>query len=342
MNKEKEIPFFKKMIMSIKNFEKYPEFASKKWSIVAQYLIKLLVLFTIIVSFCSVYNLSKQVKEAVLYIDGSLPDFTYENNILKMEKDEPIIIENEGKVINVIIINTKEQIDEEELAKYKEKVQNSQNGVIFLENKVIINNKEILYSELAKDSNIQSFNKQELLNFFSSSNLAMMYIGIYIITFIYLLIMYMASTCLDIILLGAFGYIAAKFMRLRLRFEAMCKIAVHSLTLPILLNALTILLYTFTGFKITYFDAMYMGIACIYIVAAILMIKSDVVKNQKELAKIIEEQLRIKMEMEKGKENKKQEEKEKEDEEEQKEEKKEKKEDKEDEGLQNNAQGENA
>ena len=125
MNKEKEIPFFKKMIMSIKNFEKYPEFASKKWSIVAQYLIKLLVLFTIIVSFCSVYNLSKQVKEAVSYIDGSLPDFTYENNILKMEKDEPIIIENEGKVINVIIINTKEQIDEEELAKYKEKVQNS-------------------------------------------------------------------------------------------------------------------------------------------------------------------------------------------------------------------------
>ena len=199
-----------------------------------------------------------------------------------MEKDEPIIIENEGKVINVIIINTKEQIDEEELAKYKEKVQNSQNGVIFLENKVIINNKEILYSELAQGSNIQSFNKQELLNFFSSSNLAMMYIGIYIITFIYFLIMYMASTCLDIILLGVFGYIAAKFMRLRLRFDAMCKIAVHSLTLPILLNALTILLYTFTGFKITYFDAMYMGIACIYIVAAILMIKSDVVKNQQE------------------------------------------------------------
>ena len=122
----------------------------------------------------------------------------------------------------------------------------------------------------------------------------------------------------------------------------MSKIDVHSLTLPILLNALTILLYTFTGFKITYFDAMYMGIACIYIVAAILMIKSDVIKNQKELAKIIEEQLRIKMEMEKGKENKKQEEKEKEDEEEQKEEKKEKKENKEDEGLQNNAQGENA
>ena len=34
---EKEISFFKKIIMSIKDFEKYPELACKKWNVVYQW-----------------------------------------------------------------------------------------------------------------------------------------------------------------------------------------------------------------------------------------------------------------------------------------------------------------
>ena len=167
----------------------------------------------------------------------------------------------------------------------------------------------------------------------------MLYIGFFIITFVYMLIAYFISIWLDILLLAIFGYITALFMRLRLRFSAMCKIAIHSLTLPILLNALVTLIYTFTGFELTYFQIMYVGIACIYIVTAILMIKSDVIKNQQELAKIIEEQAKVKEEMEKEKqeqEREKQEEK-------KKESNKKKKEDEEEQDeLENGAQGENA
>ena len=42
---------------------------------------------------------------------------------------------------------------------------------------------------------------------------------------------------------------------------------------------------------------MYMAITCIYIFTAILMIKSDVIKKQFELSKIIAEQERIRAEM---------------------------------------------
>ena len=107
---------------------------------------------------------------------------------------------------------------------------------------------------------------------------------------------------MDAILLAILGYMTAILLRLRLKFSAMCHMAVHSLTLPILLNLGYMILQTFTGFQIKYFEAMYVGVAYIYIIAAILMIKSDVMKKQQELAKIIEEQEKVKEEMERQKE----------------------------------------
>lgn len=347
MNEEKEISFFRKMIISIKNFEKYPELASKKWSIVIAYLVKLLILFTVVVSFCSVYKIKDDIGQAISYIKTDLPNFTFQNNILKMDTDTPIILEHEDKIFNLIIIDTNEQL-EENMNNYKQKMSNVPNGVIILNNKIIIKTTatkntlvEYSYPTITENYKIQSFSKQDLVNFFTGTNLAMLYIGFFIITFIYMLIVYFISIWLDILLLAVFGIVTALFMRLRLRFSAMCKIAIHSLTLPILLNAVVTLIYTFTGFELTYFQVMYVGIACIYIVTAILMIKSDVIKNQQELAKIIEEQAKVKEEMEKEKqeqEREKQEEKKK-----KKEENKKKKEDEEEqEDLENGAQGENA
>ena len=349
MNEEKELPFFKKMIISIKNFEKYPELASKKWSIVIAYLIKLLILFTIVISFCSVYKIKGDIGQAISYVKTDLPNFTFQNNTLKMDTDNPIILEYEDKIFNLIIIDTNEQL-EENINNYKQKILNTQNGIIILNDKIIIKTTatkntmvEYSYPTITENYQIQSFNKQDLLKFFTGTNLIMLYIGFFIITFIYMLIAYFISIWLDILLLAVFGYITALFMRLRLRFSAMCKIAIHSLTLPILLNAVVTLIYTFTGFELTYFQIMYVGIACIYIVTAILMIKSDVIKNQQELAKIIEEQAKVKEEMEKEKqeqEREKQEEKGKKKEENKK--KKEDEEEQEQDGLENGAQGENA
>lgn len=81
MNEEKELPFFKKMIISIKNFEKYPELASKKWSIVIAYLVKLLILFTIVISFCSVYKIKGDIGQAISYVKTDLPNFTLQKKM---------------------------------------------------------------------------------------------------------------------------------------------------------------------------------------------------------------------------------------------------------------------
>ena len=53
---------------------------------------------------------------------------------------------------------------------------------------------------------------------------------------------------------------------------------------------------------------MYIGVTYIYIIAAILMIKSDLIKRGQELTKIIEEEKRVKAQLERKREEDKQEE----------------------------------
>lgn len=349
MKDEKEVSFFKKLIMSIKDFEKYPELASKSWAKVLSYLAKLLAIFVIVASFASVYKLSKQVQSGLEYVKDVLPDFTFSNNELVIGQEEAIAYENKDKLLDTIIIDTKE-VNDETLSLYKEKLQKASNGVVLLKDKALVKTGvtngivEYTYSSISETYQINEFNKQQVLEYFSGTSLVLMYIGIFIMMSIYMFVLYFISIWLDIVLLGALGFFTALILRLHLRFSAMCKIAIHSLTLPILLNALVVLIETFTNFKVEYFQIMYIGIAYIYIITAILMIKSDVIKNQKELAKIIEEQEKVRQELERQKEEeetKKEEQKREKDKEEQRKKEKKEQED-EDKNVGNEPQGENA
>lgn len=346
MNEKKEISFFKKLIMSIKDFEKYPELASKKMGTVLAYFFKLLAIFVIIVTFSICYKTAVKMKNVLEYVENTIPDFTFENNKLTMKTDDTIIIDNRDNLIDRVIIDTS-NLEQENYEKHKEALQKANNGIALLQDKVLIKTQvtngvvEYSYSDIKETYGIGNFNKEQLLTYFSGNNLVFILIGIFIMIFIYMFILYTISMFLDIILLAIFGYITALFVHLRLRFIAMCKIAMYSLTLPIILNAIAILIETFTGFTIQYLEFMYMGVAYIYIITAILMIKSDVMKNQQELARIIEEQTKVREELERKKEEEEREkQKEREREKQRKKEKKEEK-DKE-EGLGEEPQGENA
>lgn len=351
MKDEKEKSFFKKLIISIKNFEEYPDLASKSWAKVISYLAKLLAIFTIVVSFTTVYKLSQQVQSGINCIKEDLPDFSFVNNELEMEQEEVIIYENMDNLFNTVIIDTSE-INDEILDTYKEKIQKINNGIILLKDRALIKTQvtsgvvEYSYSSIASQYQIGQFNKSQVVEYFSGTNLILIYIGIFIMVSIYMFILYFISIWLDVLLLGALGFFTALILRIHLRFSAMCKIAIHSLTLPILLNALVVLIETFTNFKIEYFEIMYIGISYIYIITAILMIKDDIIKNQKELTKIVEEQEKVRLELERQKEEeeakKEEQRREKEKEEQRKKEKKENKEKDEGKDVGNEPQGENA
>lgn len=308
MNQEKEISFFKKIIISIKDFEKYPELASKRWGVVLSYLLKLLVLFAIVIAFALTYQMAQQLQTGLQYIKEEIPEFTYANKQLNMDSDSLIQIENmDNLFVDKIMIDTQKR-EEETIEGYKQSLQKAGNGILLLKEKAFIKTQvtegmiEYSYEALEQTYPIQDFTKEQVLQYFSGTNLFLIYVGMFIMFVIYMFLLYAMSIGADIILLGLFGFLTALFMRLHLRFSAMCKIAIHSLTLPILLNAVAILLDTFFHFKIQYSEVMYMGIAYIYIITAILMIKSDILKNQKELMRMLEEQEKVKQEMEKQKE----------------------------------------
>lgn len=311
MTKIEETSFLKKIIISIKEFERYPELAAQKVTSVLIYIIKLMAIFAIIATALSVYMLSSQIQNALTYFKEEIPNLSLHNHVLQVDSEEPIIIENQEAIIQKIIIDTQD-LEEETLENYENQIKENENAVVFLKNKVLLKTAmstgiiAYSYEELATNYSIENLDKQTIVAYFSGSNFMILMIGFFLINYLYAFLLYVISVFMDAVLLAILGYMTAVLLRLRLKFSAMCNMAVHALTLPVLLNLIYICVQTFTGFEIKYFEVMYMGVAYIYIIAAILMIKSDVMKKQQELAKIIEEQARVKEEMEKQKEEEKQ------------------------------------
>lgn len=300
--------FFKKVWICITDFEKYPELAAQKGTKTLIYIAILMAIFSLVVTIMNTVQFSNQMEEAVAYFQEEIPDLNLENGILTVEQENPIIIENEESVIPLIIIDTNAEITEEQIEEYRSKMQNVENALLFLRENVSIKTAaingviEYSYQILMEQYGIEKLDKQSMIRYVSGNNRNMILVSMGMMTFIYSFMVYMVSVLMDAFLLGIVAYITALLLRLRLKFSAMCNMAAYSLTLPILLNLGYIILNMLTGFEMKYFEIMYIGIAYIYIVAAILIIKSDVMKKRQELAQIIEEQARVKQEMDRQKE----------------------------------------
>ena len=67
----------------------------------------------------------------------------------------------------------------------------------------------------------------------------------------------------------------------------MIAISIYALTLPITLSVIFDILFLYTGFQLKYFDVIYLLIAYVYMIAAIFMIKYDLMKHTEELKKLL-------------------------------------------------------
>lgn len=303
MTKIEETSFFKKIWISIKDFEKYPELAIQKVTKVVVYVIKLMAIFAVIATMLSVYMISQQIQKAITYFEEEVPNLSLKDHVLVIDSEEPIVIENEDAVIQTIILDGNE-LNDAQIEAYQNKIKSVGSGIVFLKNRVFIytgmttGSISFSYEELDNKYAFGNLDKQDIIDYFSGSNLVMLLIGLFLMNYLSAFVAYCISILMDAILLAILGYTTAILLRLRLKFSAMYNMAVHSLTLPILLNLIYMIIRTFTGFQIKYFEIMYIGIAYIYIIAGILMIKSDIIKKQQELTKIIEEQEKVKQELE--------------------------------------------
>jgi len=299
LEKTKKASFWKRMIMSIKDFESYPVFAMENASKAIQYFITLVAIFTLVITITTSIKFTNAMESTISQIDAQIEDFTLKDGTLTITQTEPILLK-ENEVIGSIIIDTTIQDKNEQLAKLEEQ----KDGIRITQDTMYIKNATtgafVAYSlkDVAQSLGIQEITKADMMQFFESGKIYTIYIPLYILVYLYLFLLYLSTTAIDLLILATLGYLTARIIGIRMRFSATCKMAAYALTLPILLNMAYVIVNAFTGFTIDYFQIMYTAISYIYMITAILLIKSDTMRQKMELAKVIEEQKKVHEELE--------------------------------------------
>lgn len=323
--KVKKQGFFKKVWNSITKIEKYPEMAAQGVGKAFSYISKVVAILAIILSLGSIYQSYQILQEGVAYLQNEFPEFSYSDGILSIDSENPITISAEDSYVGEAIIDTKTQ-DEQTINQYISEIEQNGDGIIVLNNRVIVKNSSISgtisyeYAKILEQVGIKEFNKQDFINYISSSQMYNFYVSIFLTSFVYSFVMCLLTTLSNAVFLAIFGYLTTWITKIRMRFVAVFNMAVYSLTLSTILNMIYIAINIFVPFTMEYFQVMYVTVAAIYLIAAIFLLKSEYIKRQAELMKLAEAQEIVKKELE----EKEEEEKEKEEREKEKKERKEK------------------
>lgn len=162
---------------------------------------------------------------------------------------------------------------------------------------VEINNAESI-QQLFQNYEIPEDIKQEAIYILENTEEYKILPTYFVTNFILNFSVYFIITILDVILLLLLGNVSTMFSRIRFRISVLFNIASSAITLSVILKGVYLIVNILNGFTIEYFDIMYTSVAFIYMIAAILIIKSDFIKNEEELRYIIAEQEKIRQEFE--------------------------------------------
>lgn len=304
--------FFKKVWNSITKIEKYPDMASEGLGRAFTYICRIVAILAVILCLGTLYQTHQMLQEGMQYLKNEFPEFSYQEGILDVASEGKMTISEDDSYVGRTIIDTKTQ-EEQVINQYISEIQDSGTGMIILKDKVILKNKAVAgtisyqYSELLGQMGITEFTKQNVIDYANSSQIIALYVSVFITIFLYSFIMYLLTTLSNAVFLSIFGYLTTWIGRVRMRFLAVFNMSIYALTLSIFLNMLYIAVNIFVDFNMEYFQVMYVAVAAIYLVAAIFLLKTEFVKQQIELMKIMETQEMVKREMEEKERQEKQE-----------------------------------
>ena len=105
--------FFKTVLKSIKNFEKYEDFGLEGMGKTASYLLKIVAIFTLVVAIMTVYKFSNSFNSALGYFDENVKSLKYADGILKINNDEKLEVSSQNNITGKIIIDTSDLTEEQ-------------------------------------------------------------------------------------------------------------------------------------------------------------------------------------------------------------------------------------
>ena len=141
---------------------------------------------------------------------------------------------------------------------------------------------------------IKSNITEQMVQEITSANRIYVCMAFYFASTIYTYVSYFILALMDILLLSILGFIVSKTFKINLKYEAVYNISTYSLVLSIILNMIYICVNLMADVKIEYFSIVYNVISYIYLIAAILIIKAEIIKTNIELMAIVNEQEKIK------------------------------------------------
>lgn len=298
MTEDVKLNFFKKLVISVKDLDKYDLLAAQPVKKGISYFIKLILLFSTVLAMMysiQVFQLSNKAKEKI----DEVPDFEYKNGELVFNEDEPILFENITNLLNSVLIIPNE--NDENSKEYSKKIKTYNSYLILNKSDFAIsindNKLDFKYKDVLDRYSIKSFDKAELKDLISTINSTTLSFSFFLLMIIYLFFWYLIMLGSDIIITFLVSSITSWLARIKLKISALVNIAIHSLTLSILLYLAYYIVNILTGFEIKNFRIMYVLVASIYAAISILIIKADFIERQVELAKVIKEQQAIRKEL---------------------------------------------
>ena len=138
----------------------------------------------------------------------------------------------------------------------------------------------LIFSIFASISFVIEILKNNITTYFHFENVYLNYISVFIVAYLILIILYFLATLLDILILSIIGHITSKILKLKLTFRKIYNISAYAITFPMIINAIYFIVNACTNFTIKYFQVMYIAISYIYVMTALLIIKSDDTKNE--------------------------------------------------------------
>ena len=404
--KKKRMSLIKQYFYSITSFEKYSEFVKYSFTNNFLYLFILVLIAAILSAFSVSYTfdknygkeIEKELAEVGNYIITNIEDVSITNGKLKVTQSDVIKINNTNKVFDIVIIDTRDELNDDVLSEYKQEITKEKKaGVILTQDKVYFNGinskageevkettqkeetkqieenttkenqenvssqeqintniieftptvelnqasqeenieeskeetqteqrleetqktenaeqqnntinennqeeasvinqnyfSEYTYSDLLKEFKLEDLDKAGVLMLctpdFANAvirKIDLMYFQDYLLIAMLPITPYCLwiSILIYLLFLILIGKLLAKIFRITTDTKAMTKIAIHSLTLPLTLLWIYTIVQTFTGFTIQHFILLFLVVAIIYILAVLLISKTDIIATAKQ------------------------------------------------------------
>ena len=133
MNKIKK-GFFQRIKLAVFNIEKYQDLVTENLATAIKYFIKLILLFTIIISLGAVYKFAVISEFLIGAFEKDVPEFTFANNELVAEEVINTTSEYQDLKLRLIVDTTIEN-DEEKVKEYITEISKQENGAVIKGNR---------------------------------------------------------------------------------------------------------------------------------------------------------------------------------------------------------------